>query len=370
MTSKSNAGRLTSKLREPRTRYTPERRIAVGGMAEIWMGRATTPAGDTYPVAIKRVRPELWSQSVYHSMFQDEAHLGMLLRHPNIVRVYDARHVGGSFIMIMELVDGPSLQSIMAQAQARGAGMPTHVALYIIHEIALALDYAHNAKDAQGSPLNILHRDVSPHNVLLGRDGAIKLLDFGLSNARVHQTQVEDGIAGGKFGYLAPEVIENLPLTPAIDVFAAGIVLWEALAGKRLFQGKDDRETIRNVIRCEVPSVRSVNPSVREEVDHLLTRLLARSPQDRVPHAAALAMDLRALMNRVAPDVGPKDVSLLASLHLASARVHSLPPPEVVKHMAEELETFAIHGNTDPPVATENSQGPLSQALKKHLERN
>src|SRR5690606_24356219 len=182
---------------------------------------------ERHPVAIKRVLPELAGQPVFRSMFEDEARLGMALRHDNIVRVFDARDVGGTFIMIMELVDGTSLKDLLARAHVRRAPMPVPTAPPVARELARALDYAHTARDEQGRRLGIVHRDVSPHNLLLGRGGRVKLADFGLADASVHETQLDDGMLGGKLGYLAPEIIRQEPTSHQIDIFALGIVLWE-----------------------------------------------------------------------------------------------------------------------------------------------
>ncbi|MCZ7678600.1 MAG: serine/threonine protein kinase [Sandaracinaceae bacterium] len=227
-------------LRRAPTRYEP-RAPWPPGMAEVWRGDAVFEDGARHPVAIKRVLPNLASQELYRSMFEDEARLGMALSHANIVRVYDARDVGGTFLMIMELVDGTSLKDLLARAHQREAPMPVATALHIARELAKALDYAHTATDAEGTHLGVVHRDVSPHNLLLGRRGEVKLADFGLADASVHQTHLGDGMLGGKLGYLAPEIVRAQPATHRIDLFALGIVLWEMLSGRRLLPRRDRR---------------------------------------------------------------------------------------------------------------------------------
>lgn len=347
MAKKSEVLRLTTKLQEPKTRYVPIRCLAVGGMAEVWEGKATTSAGDSYAVAIKRIKPELTSQPIYGSMFRDEARLGMLLKHPNIVRVYDAREIGGTFIMIMELVQGASLQGILARAQERGAGMPVGIALWVARAIASGLDYAHRATGAHGEPLGVLHRDVSPHNVLLGIDGAVKLLDFGLSDAALHRTQLQAGVAGGKLGYLAPEVIQERPIGPAVDCFALGVVLWEALAGRRLFLGSNDADTVNNVLRAEVPDLRKFNFAVPHDVESLVQSILRRDPSSRMGDAAQIVRELDALLVENYSDVGDKDVALITSMHMATMASLSLPPKEVLERLEDELETFAVYAEEE-----------------------
>lgn len=306
---------LSTQLRRAPTRYRPISRIAVGGMAEVWRAEASFEDGGKYEVAIKRVLPQM-GQPVFRSMFEDEARLGMLLRHPNIVRVYDARDVGGTFIMVMELVDGDSLKSIIERAHQRNACMPLAMALHVGRELAAALDYVHVAEDEEGNHLGIIHRDVSPHNLLLGRDGAVKLMDFGLADASVHEHVHSEEMVGGKLGYLAPEIIMQKPVDHRIDLFGLGIVIWEMLAGRRLFQGETDADTVRNVARCEVPSLRHYNEHVPTQVDQLLQAMLAQDPDKRLPSAARIVEALDALLRRIDPDVGHKDVALVVGLHL------------------------------------------------------
>lgn len=310
-------------------------------MAEVWIADAVFEGGESYPVAIKRVLPDLEKQNpLYRSMFEDEARLGMLLRHNNIVRVYDARDVGGTFIMVMELVDGTSLKSLLTKAQERGAPMPVPAALHIARELCRALDYAHNVEDSEGNPLGIVHRDVSPHNLLLGKDGAVKLADFGLADAEVHETCTGD-LVGGKLGYLAPEVVAQVPTDHRIDVFAAGIVLWEMLAGRRLFHRESDGETVRAVHQCQVPPLSLHNRRVPKEVEVLVQGLLMRDPDRRIAHCGEAVDALDTLIARVGSGVGPSDVSLLVSLHVATEVQTTDDAPDLAVLLTEELEAFA-----------------------------
>ncbi len=333
--------RISTKLRRAPTRYAPMQRLAAGGMAEVWKGLAHFDGGDSHPVALKRVLPELASQELYRSMFEDETRLGMQLRHPNIVRVYDGRVIGGSFIMVMELVDGTGLKAILDRAHARGACMPVATALWIARELARALAYAHQAVDASGVPLGIVHRDVSPHNLLLSKTGAVKLADFGLADANVHETQLGGGMLGGKLGYLAPEIIEQQPTTPQIDVFAAGIVLWEMLCGRRLFQADDDAQTVQRVAQCAVPRPSSINPRIPAEVDQLVLSVLERDPSRRMQGAEALASELERVLARIDPKVSARDVALVVGLHLATEPAKPtrtvLPPAQ---GFISELDAF------------------------------
>ena len=334
---------ISSQLRRAPTKYRPISRIAAGGMAEVWRAEARFEDGTSHQVAIKRVLPA-HGDPAFEAMFQDEARLGMLLRHRNIVRVHDARKVGRTFIMVMELVDGDSLRGLVKRAHARQARFPLPAALHIARELAKALAYVHTAVDAQGRHLGIVHRDVSPHNVLLGRDGAVKLSDFGLADAEVHAHQRDPKQVGGKLGYLAPEVIRQAGADHRIDLFATGIVLWEMLAGRRLFRGQDDRETVRLVARCVVPDIRKLNPAVPRGVAQLLDKLLAPFPDARFGSGHALVDALEEQIEGIDGSVGPRDVSLLVGLHLAQLR-RSKPREErpfaVAEMLEHELAAFA-----------------------------
>jgi serine/threonine protein kinase len=340
--------RLTVRLRQSQTRYKPVSLIAAGGMAEVWRGEATLSDGEVVPVAIKRVLPNM--DAGFRQMFMDEARLGMLLAHPNIVRVYDARDVGGTYIMIMELVDGDTLKGVTDRAMARRAPMPVPLALHIARELSRALGYAHDALDEQGKPLGIIHRDVSPHNLLLGVDGAVKLTDFGLADASVNQTARAEGMVGGKLGYLAPELIHQKPSDHRIDVFAVGICLWELLAGRRLFQGDSDAETVRAVARCEIPSLMDINAQVPAEVEQVVRGILHPDPEQRYQtgHDAAQALD--ALVAWLDPDVGPDDVALVTSINRrvkAKIEPPKLEPIGLADLLANELEQFQEKASDD-----------------------
>lgn len=348
---KSSSG-LSTRLRRAPTRYEPIARLAAGGMAEVWRAEAVFEDGERHPVAIKRVLPALAEQELYRSMFEDEARLGMALAHPNIVRVYDAREVGGTFLMIMELVDGTSLRELLVRAHRRSAPMPVATALFIARELAKALAYAHDAVDLEGRPLGVIHRDVSPHNLLLSRQGGVKLADFGLADASVHRTHL-DGMLGGKLGYLAPEIVRREPTDHRIDLFGLGIVLWEMLAGRRLFAGEDDAATVRQVARCEVPPARAYNRGVTEDVERFLRAILAPTPDARTPSAAIAVQQLDALIAAIDREVGPRDVALLVGLFLATEAVTAAPAPRALADLlAAELAAFAGPSAEPPSGAT------------------
>ncbi len=350
-------------LRRAPTRYRPIAPIAAGGMAEVWRAEAIFEGGaGTHEVAIKRVLPNM-GEPLFRAMFEDEARLGMLLSHPNIVRVYDARDVNGTFIMVMELVDGDSLKGLVERAHERGACMPVPTALYIARELVSALEYVHQAEDGNGQHLGIIHRDVSPHNVLLGRRGEVKLTDFGLADATVHEHVRSEDLVGGKLGYLAPEIVLQKGADHRIDLFAVGIVLWEMLAGRRLFLRDEDVETVRAVAKCEVPSLVGLNPRVPNIVDQLVKMMLAPNPDDRLGGATRLREAIDLTLRRVDPNVSHEDIALLVGLHVAQKEREE--PKEqrlelgVAELLADELAEFVqqVRGGAAPLDPTEFDLG-------------
>jgi serine/threonine protein kinase len=301
--------------RRGQARYVPVARLAIGGMAEVWRGEAHFSDGHVEEVAIKRVLPLLAKNGVYRRMLEDEARIGKLLRHPNIVRVFDAREVRGTYIMVMELVEGASLREINGRLMPRGSHMPVPGALHMAREVARALEYAHEALDDMGRELEIVHRDVSPHNLLLDIHGRVKLMDFGLANSSANLAERDPAMIGGKFGYLSPELVIRQESTRLLDLFALGVMLWESVTGCRLFQGNDDADTVRKVARCQVPTASAINPEVSSELEQVLAGLLARRPSDRYQTAREVGADLDYLIAKQPLHAGVQDVAALVRLH-------------------------------------------------------
>ncbi len=283
-------------------RYTPTTRIASGGMGEVWRGDAIFPDGYSEAVAIKRVLPWLANTPLYREMLEDEARLGMLLRHPNIVRVYDAR-MQGSFILVMELVDGKSLNHVLGRVHRSGVRVPLEAALHIGRDLAEALTYAHQAVDDLGRELAIVHGDVSPHNVLVSVAGEVKLMDFGLARATANLAVRDPNRVCGKPGYVAPELVTRKECSQSGDLFALGVILWECLAGRRLFHGETPRDTLQLVRACDVPPIRAFRPDAPVEVEALLHALLTTEPEAR-PNAQRVVRELSRIQDRFDAGLG------------------------------------------------------------------
>ncbi len=264
-------------------RYILLDRIGVGGMAEVFQAVMPGVEGFQRTFVVKRILAERAQSPYFVDMFVQEARINALLHHPNIVQVFDFGHVGGTYFLAMEYVRGRDVSEILRRLRRYERRCPVGVAAYIAREVAIALGYAHALAGPDGQPFNVVHRDVSPANIICPRTGGVKLLDFGiakaLGEAEIEKTGV--GLFKGKISYIAPERIRDVPIDGRSDLFSLGIVLWELLAGKKLFRGASEFETLKNVSDMEVPAPSSLRPDVPPELDRIVARALARDPAER-----------------------------------------------------------------------------------------
>ncbi len=282
-------------------KYEIVRRLAIGGMGEIFLAREQGVAAMGRLVVVKQLIPELAEDPTQIALFIDEARIATQLVHPNIVQIYDFGSDDGVHYMAMEHVPGPNLARICARALQRGQVIARDVGVYVIAEMARALDYAHKAEDSRGRPLGIVHRDVSPHNVLVSHHGDVKLMDFGIARANIRRQRTQTGTLRGKLAYMSPEQAAQKPLDIRSDVFSAGVVLWETTLMQRLFASDNQLETIRRVTECDVPAPRSLDSSYPEELEAIVMTALAADPDQRFQSAAALHSALRTVLSRHAP---------------------------------------------------------------------
>lgn len=269
-------------------RYEVLDRLDAGGMAEVFRGKAISLGGLEKAVAIKRVLPSLAGNEKFVKMFIDEARLSLRLSHANIVSVFDIARSGSTYFIVMEFVDGTNLRRILE----RDSALPVDLAVLIAAEVCKGLAYAHERTDSEGRPLGVVHRDVSPPNILLSRKGEVKLTDFGLAKAKSQIETTDPGVVKGKFSYLSPEAARGEEVDPRADIFATGIVLWEMLAGRRLFLGETDQDTLRIVRRAEVPALAAINPAVPPALEDIVRKALARDAEQRYQSARDFAQAL------------------------------------------------------------------------------
>ncbi|HEX9604994.1 MAG TPA: serine/threonine-protein kinase, partial [Myxococcales bacterium] len=267
-------------------------RIAVGGMAEVFAAKAFGAEGFERILAIKKILPTMGEDPELVSMFVDEARIAVQLSHPNIVQVLELGKHDETLYIAMEYISGRDLRQLLDRYRRRGQPLPIPHACAIAARVCDALDYAHRKRDASGSPLGIVHRDVSPQNVLVSFDGGVKLIDFGIAKAERRLQKTQSGILKGKFSYMSPEQVRGDPLDHRSDVFAAGVLLWELICGRKLFTGDSDFAVLEKVRKGEVPPPAGVNPEVPEALSRVVLAALAPEPRDRYQWCSELHDDL------------------------------------------------------------------------------
>ena len=273
-------------------KYVLTERIGAGGMAEIFRATAFGVEGFTKQVCIKRILPTLTSDETFIRMFVDEAKIAVNLHHANIVQVFDLGRIGEHYFIAMELVAGRDLLAIINRCRKLRRRLPAPLVLQIIAEVCRGLDYAHRCK-VEGRPAGIIHRDVSPSNILVSWEGDVKVADFGIAKAAHKEQKTATGTLKGKYGYMSPEQVQGQPIDHRSDIFAAGVLLWESLVARRLFKGETDLETLEMVRAARVPQLPSqLNKAIPQRVDGIVKRALALHPQDRYQTAAEMAGDL------------------------------------------------------------------------------
>jgi serine/threonine-protein kinase len=266
--------------------------IARGGMAEVWIARLLGDLGFSRIVAVKTIRPEYAEDPAFRSSFFEEARLAARLRHANLVEVFDLGEEGPILFQAMTLIEGDSVSKLLRSVERlEGPGFLPPIATRIMVDALAGLHAAHELTDEEGVPMQLVHRDVSPHNILVGVDGVSKLCDFGVAKALGRVVNETDrGQLRGKFGYLSPEQVERKPIDRRSDLFAAGAVLWEMITGKPLFRGADVMETLASVTTSEIPDPRSVVKTrfVPDSLAEATLKALARDPKKRFQSAAEM----------------------------------------------------------------------------------
>jgi serine/threonine-protein kinase len=341
-------------------RYRVIERLEAGGMAEVFRAESTGLEGFRKQVAIKRVLPHLGRNSKFISMFLDEARLSAQLSHSNCVQVFDIGVRDDAYFIVMEFIDGANLKSIAA-----GRRFSIPVATYIAHEICKGLSYAHELTDRNGEPLHLVHRDVSPPNVLVTKHGEVKLADFGLAKASSQLEPSEPGVIKGKFAYLSPEAAQGEEVDCRTDIFAVGIILWELLASRRLFTAETDVQILHQVQAAKVPPISTINRGVPAELEAIVCRALARDRYDRYSSARELGHDLSRFMFRFAQPVSGYDIATIVQATMRERETARLAQGSFIHQLIEEalLEFKPLRGEpTAAPLDAELFAGTADPA--------
>jgi serine/threonine protein kinase len=289
-------------------RYKILRRVADGGMAEIFLATQMGREGFQKPVILKRIHSTIYADPQFRNMFIDEAHISMSLSHSNIAQVLDLGVSAGRYFLVLELVDGWDLGRILHRAATAGVRLPRELALHIGAEICRALAYAHSkAMDGQG-PLGIVHRDVSPHNVLLSEQGEVKLTDFGIAKAMNKREHTGTGVVKGKVAFMSPEQALGKPIDARSDLFSLGTMLYLMVTRTRPFEGPSDLETLLRVQQGNFPAPEEVSPDLPPEVAALISRAMRRDPGERYQSADEMLADIERVLRAAFRPVGQSEL--------------------------------------------------------------
>jgi serine/threonine protein kinase len=298
----------------PFGRYQLLERLAVGGMAELYRARSVASAGVSKAVVVKKILPAFAGQRDFVRMFVNEARIAVTLSHGNIAQVFDFGEVEGEYYLAMEYVRGQPLSKVIRRAHALGLPwIPEEYAVFIALEMSKGLQYAHTRADEAHQPLHIIHRDVSPQNVIIGYEGEVKIVDFGIARARgATDSGLREGAVKGKYPYFSPEQARGDDVDLRTDVYATGVVLYQMCCGRLPHEGKMV-QTMQSILRGEFPAPRSLNPGLSAELERTILTAMAASPKDRYPSADALGQALNEQLHQARARVSTRSLGELMS---------------------------------------------------------
>jgi serine/threonine-protein kinase len=293
-------------------KYELVRKLAMGGMAEVFLAKAAGPMGFEKTLVLKRILPDLAQESSFIQMFLSEAKLVARLTHPNIVQIFDFGESEGTYFVAMEYIDGPSLRTLVKRAGAQGLFLPPTVCARLISQACEGLAYAHDFADPDtGEPLGIIHRDVSPDNILLSRQGAVKVVDFGIAKAAGQSHKTESGVVKGKLAYMPPEQLRAKALDRRADVYALGVVLYELLTGQRPYTADSEARLMQAILYEPPTPAAQLRPDLPQPLRRILSKALAKEREQRYPDCHALQVDLESFIVSVGTPVMTQQVARL-----------------------------------------------------------
>ncbi len=358
-----------SRSREPHRfgKYTLIDRIAVGGMAEIFLARQAGLEGFEKTIVIKRIRPHLSSQKAFVKMFLNEAKLAAQLNHPNIVQIYDLGKIGETYFIAMEYIFGRDMRRIIPKADSMGIPFPMVYALKIASSVCEGLFYAHQKTDIYGNPLNIVHRDVTPENIFVSFDGTVKVLDFGIAKAANQIEQTRAGEIKGKLSYMSPEQCMGKPLDHRSDIFSLGVVLYEWVTGFKLFTGENEVAILKSITEGKIYAPSYFKADIPEAVEHILMKALEKDRERRYQTAWDMQYDIDQFLSQY--EFTPSNIHLsnflkqLFSDELEEEKKRLMagsrqPAPAPVPEEVEEVEE----------VLPDNAPIPLRPKREEHTE--
>jgi serine/threonine-protein kinase len=334
----------------PFGKYLLQRKIAEGGMAEIFLAQQPGIEGFARKVVVKRLLPDLSAESDFVRMFLNEARLAARLNHPNVVQIFELGQEDGAYYLAMEFIPGEDLRSVAQQADSLGKRPSLGLVCRILIEVLAGLHYAHTRTGPDGKPLGLVHRDISPQNVLVTYDGSVKIIDFGIAKAtqRQQQDQTQAGLLKGKYAYMSPEQTRSGQIDARSDVFSAGILLWELLTWRRLFKRATDLATLVAVSDEPAPRVALLNPEVPEELDNITLRALAIDPDARF----ASAQEFQAALEECVANQGWE-----ADNRALRSYMHELFRDKLNAQQAEEAQEMGVPERLRPGEGNSGRRG-------------
>ena len=345
--------------------------IARGGMGIVYLAMAQGPGGFNKLVVIKELKPDLVEDPAFLAMFLDEARLAARLNHPHIVTTNEVGQDGQRYFMAMDYLDGRTLDRVRRRSAAAGSPFTLAMQIRVVCDVLAGLEYAHNLADFDGRPLGIVHRDVSPQNVFITFDGQVKVVDFGIAKAADSTNETRAGMLKGKIVYMAPEQALGQKVDARADVFSAGVMLWEALVGRRMWQNKSDLEVLRAVVAGDLPRASTVNPNVSRELDEICARAMAFNRDQRYPSAGALQDDLELYLLGAGKSISGRDVGACVTdlFRDDRAQTHAVIEAHVararsgnIREALPSIEMAPAAGSGTTPVQSSNTAPILMSA--------
>lgn len=344
----------------PFGKYQLLRKIASGGMGQVFLA-LERGGGFERLVVLKLILPHLAEDEDFLEMFLDEARLVARLAHPNLITILDLSEIDGRHCLAMEYVHGDDLRRLDKFSRAQGKPLPVGLVLRVMAEAAAGLHYAHQARDPQGQPLKLVHRDVSPQNILVGFDGGVKVIDFGVAKAAGSASHTATGVLKGKYPYMSPEQANGMPVDARSDLFALGVVLWELLTNRRLFKGESDLMTLRLVRDCQVPPPSQLNPKLPPGLDELVLKALAPTPEGRFPDCGSFRLAIEDYILQYQLPASNAHLSAWLRELYAERLAHESDP----SHLDQLSEDTDLDAKSNP--SRSNARSPSQSQSKKNV---